>query len=200
MSFRGSALRAVTSCAALAFALAAGVLQVACSYESAPHVAEVELLGELTSNTCGAGGFDADESFDETGDLYGYAGDDASFRWSDADDSIAGTSTAKGVYTFTATSTSVAITDATGAATCTVERRTKLTLTVTPPPTAPADGGVADGGDASSGDVAYTITGTLTDDLYTASGSNCAALRGENGGAYDTFPCRVAYDVEGGSL
>lgn len=184
--------------------IVAASAMLGCATDSPPLVAEVELLGTLESNTCGSGGFDADESIDEVGELHGYAGDDASFAWADSDSTIAGTSTEKGVYTFTTTTTTVAITDATGAAVCTIERRTKLTLTVSPPPTAPIDAGTASSDAAlseeTSSDVAYVVTGTLTEDLYTASGTNCASLRGENGGAYETFPCRVTYSLEGGSI
>lgn len=172
----------------------------ACTGSEPPFVAALELEGTLESNTCGAGGFDADDAFDETANLYGYAGDEAAFRWSDADTTLSGSSTEKGVYTFSVTTSAVVLSDATtGAAICTVERRTKLVITVDPAPRAPVDAGVADADVDAGASTAttYEVTGTLTEDLYSSSGSNCAALRGENGGAFDTFPCRVVYDVVG---
>ena len=168
----------------------------------------------LDSNTCGYGGLALPAYVQRTAEVGGYAGEAATFTWTDSGSrQVSGSASSTGTYRFVdeATTELIAADPVLGTPACKVVQHTEVVFTLSPVTTRPTDAGASDAGPSDAGSdagtqdagpsdggvQAMTLTGTLTIDVVPSGGSYCTPLLGTNGGPFAALPCVGRMDLNG---
>lgn len=198
------------SAALATYVLTLGAAAVSFGCETVDDDGGLTLVGTYTvdltlkANSCGVGGLDLPGYVQRNADIKGYAGEAASFEWTELGSGPAsGSASTTGVYRFVqrATTELLAADPFYSYPGCSVLQQTEIVFTLDPTPVRPPDGGTADGGlDAGALDAGVAsgaLEGTLTIDVVPTSGSDCSPLVGANGGPFVMLPCQATMTLSG---